>query len=744
MTKKSAQVVKFFACDAEKIRQNVQQQVEQQHSCDEWIKDWPDVDHDWLFGTDYYSPLALSYYQSRKNVVEDAINDRVQQAITDCEKRRYAQTSTKEGMRIALATRINGGGVVRGRGADATGIQAMLSVSFTSKPDQQHDPNDPAPCPPIPLELFSDPVDFHYTMYGPGSGNIRWELTDSESLEEVPWFDLYGRRMTFYNPIGRQTIGRVRLIFNKIADLWVNFQQRPIPAAIAGRVDRNQRLLYRVSKTPGGGNFNFSVVLEFTHLETGQIWYDNHFMEGSNRWRSEWSSMSMDANGVIRHYNFQATSDYLNDLMPIEMGLPMYGTYRMRCILMGYVYQTGDCSVNTTLMGGADGMPMSSKRIFVSHQNRLFAYTPGQTTGLIPALEVTYTRSRPLADAILMDWVYDFHNGIMFRHIVRLENTATHPVGVVVAIEQERTDFEVVFWAKLNPGEVRFLAGSVHAFYPCDNRFISACSIAFENALRIQLYFTAPDNPTVRGGGVTELKYIKSIHYIMIYDEKGEYGYKGDLINNNVLSEITTENLVGQRQTFNLRSFFDLNSYEYYEYGFFEGIHRRFRRPWLTGDEDEYFSRLEVSYEEFLSGRWQYEPNGIITLPLYIVPQVTDALGLTDSVVVDSNDCMWEEDSKTTVLVTRFYRPDGVMIDEEAMRNAFQSAITTNEEQISSSYYEGKIRNIIIKPSVRFGFFMFVGGAIPENINDSLTEVGGFSALSSLGTRFIYKFRREL
>ena len=292
--------VNFFVCSWE----NAQEEVREQRTCDWWIYDWANTDFYWLFGNSYWwiqpqpdhSPLARRYYDQ----LTGELNNAVSQSVGSCESRRYpAQEPPKSGLHLSISSRLDQGaqgGLRRSDsvGGSTSGVSTQLSVPFSpgSAP-----PPPPQPCPDIRRELFSNPVDFGYVLHGPGGGNFRWEWRDQQAVTPDPYFELYGRTLKFSGSSGSQFLGSLHLVIDRLADLWVRFQSRPIPGAVADRVDPAQPLSYQVST--GGGYFGIAAVIEVLHVESGQIRYQS--VHGSNYspgqmttyswWPSGWEQM---------------------------------------------------------------------------------------------------------------------------------------------------------------------------------------------------------------------------------------------------------------------------------------------------------------------------------------------------------------------------------------------------------------------------------------------------------------------
>ncbi|MCX8016675.1 MAG: hypothetical protein N2690_02045, partial [Rhodocyclaceae bacterium] len=516
---KQAVPIEFFACTWE----SAQEEVRRRYPCDVWVYDWPNVDFYWLSGYMYpgmqpqpdFSPLARLYYDHIKIMLDNATS----QAYSQCESRHYASQSEQEpGLRLTVSSRLDRGGVTRNSSTDSSGIEARLSVPFAGGTT----PPPPTPCPMLRRELFAKPVDFDYVLHGPAGGNFRWEWHDPQPVTPDPYFALYGRTLKFYGRSGSDYLGRLHLVIDRLVDLWVRFENRPIPAAVRDRVDPAQPLSYWVSK--GVGYFGIAAVIEVTHLESGQIWYQS--VHGPNYpagqmtpyawWPSGWNQMSMDENGVIRHHGVDLSWD-LSPIDPGTIGLPTVGTYRMRYILLAYGYQTYGRHVRSNALGLGD-MPMSWKPIRISHMPSPINYTPGLTDGIIPPFEVTYTRCPVLSTGILFDAVFDLKYITTFRFVIKVGNTFDFAVGLVVQAAGWQA------WVRLAPGETKYLAGGVSVSgmansnaYPLHpqspyygwqrnwgNASVSMlngqCSVSFS------LFLTAPDNPETMPANMPEKK----------------------------------------------------------------------------------------------------------------------------------------------------------------------------------------------------------------------------------------------
>ena len=131
-----------------------------------------------------------------------------------------------------------------------------------------------------------------------------------------------------------------------------------------------------------------------------------------------------------------------------------------------------------------------------------------------------------------------------------------------------------------------------------------------------------------------------------------------------------------------------------------------------------------------------------ISLTRVMMQQVAALLGVTEYCVMDGDDIRWFVPHPTTgawhnvLWIDRFYTRGGTMLDQSAMRNAFQTVIANNAGNWSN------YRNIVIHPSVRFGSFLDNGGfEVGDYLlgeNAEFTEVSSLSSLSSVSTKFLY------
>lgn len=776
--------VEFFACTWE----SAQEEVRQSRECDWWIYDWPSTDFYWLFGAWWmqpqpdHSPLARRYYDQLTAELDNAVS----QAYNRCESRHYAtQSAPGPGVRLTVSSRLGRAGVRRGK-TRAEGIEARLSVPFAT----EMAPPPPAPCPMLRRELFTKPVGFDYVLHGPGGGNFRWEWRDQQTITPDPYFNLYGRTLRFSGSVGSQFLGSLHLVIDRVADLWVRFESRPIPAAVTDRVDPAQPLSYQISA--GVGYFGIAGVVEVVHLESGQIYsasvhgpsYPVGQMTTYNWWPSGWEQMSMDENGIIRHHNVDWFY-WINTLDPASIGLPTTGTYRMRYILLAYGYQTLDRWVTSTALGSGGDTRMSWKPIFLSHMPSLITYTPGMTDGIIPPFEYTYTRSAVLASGITFDAVFDMKNLTTFRFVAKVGNTFDFAVGVVVQAAGWQA------WVSLAPGETKCLAGGVSISgmgsgnaYPLhpqspnygwqgnwDSGYISMydgqCSISFS------LFLTAPDNPETTPANMPALRATQRWYWdlsswgpqyepewgaIKKYAPDGRYDYEYTLQQYNLTAvAITSINRSITKPSY--QPLIDPATYFVTGYQTSPDVLSSpwHKRPWPTFSGWGNLSvpimingeRLTWNGSQYV---WVPVDAASISLSRAMMQQVAAMLGVTEYVVMDGDDIRWfvpvaynpptyPESFSNVLWIDRFYTRGGAVIDDAAMRAAFQTVIANN----AASWPD--YRNLIVHPSVRFGSFLDNGGfEVGDYLlgpTGDMVEVASLADLGSVSTRFLYHIKPE-
>jgi len=770
--------IEFFAC----TWQSAQDEVRQQRGCDWWIYDWQNVDFYWLFGSSYWwmqpkpdhSPLARRYYD---RVVND-LNNATSQAYSQCESRHYASQSEPEpGLRLTVSSRLDRGGVTRGSTTESSGIGARLSVPFAGGST----PPPPTPCPMLRRELFTNPVDFNYVLHGPGSGNFRWEWRDQQNVTSDPYFGLYGRRMRFSGGVP-QFLGFVHLVIDRLVDLWVRFESRPIPAAVADRVDPDQPLSYQVST--GGGYFGIAAVREVIHLESGHVSYmsvhgPDHApsqLQTYSAWQNGWSNMSADANGIIRHGNVDLSYP-MATLEPVPSGMPADGTFRIRYILLAYGYQTGQRYVYASVPGVSGVAQMSSKPISFSHMPSLVSYTPGETLGLIPPFELTYMRGVVLS-GIEFDAVFDMKNITTFRFVIKVGNTFDFAVGLVVQAAGWQA------WVRLEPGETKYLAGGVSIsgitnwnayllhpqspYHGWQNNWGSGyismhngqCSISFS------LFLTAPDNPETTPANLPALKATRHWYWdlsswgpqyepkwgaIKKYAPDGRYDYEYVLQQYVDLNAVPIKSISrsitkpSHQPLINPATYF-VTGNQTVPHDWISPWHKR---PWpgysvwgsllpimINGERLTWNGSQEV---------WVPVEAVSISLTRTMMQQVAAMLDVTEYVVMDGDDIRWFAPVTESFLrvswIDRFYTRGGALIDDAAMRSAFQAVIDNNAASWPN------YRNIVIHPSVRFGSFLdngsFEVGDYLLGPNGDMVEVGSLAALSSVSTRFLYYIKPQ-
>jgi hypothetical protein len=772
--------VNFFVCSWE----NAQDEVREQRTCDWWVYDWQATDFYWLFGNQYWwiqpqpdhSPLARRYYDQ----LTGELNNAVSQSVGSCESRRYpSQETPTSGLHLSISSRLDQGGIRRSDsagGGSSGGVKTQLSVPFSpgSAP-----PPPPQPCPDVRRELFSNPVDFGYVIHGPGGDNFRWEWRDQQTIPVDPYFELYDRTMKFTGSSGSQFLGSLHLVIDKLADLWVRFEDRPIPASVADRVDPDQPLSYQVSA--GGGYFNIAAMIEVFHLESGQFYttsvhgpdYGIAYLPPYGWWPNGWETMSMDAGGVIRHYNVDWFY-WFDTRDPESMGLPTTGTYRMRYILLGYGYRTETRWVTSNALGLGGDNRMSWKSIWLSQMPGFTTYTPGMTNGLIPPFEITYTRSVVLANGIEFDAVFDLKNITTFRFVVKVTNNHDFALGVIVQASGWQA------WVSLQPGETKYLAGAVSISgmtnwnaYPLHpqspyygwngswgSSYISMynglCSISFS------LFLTAPTQPESTPANLPAKKATQRWYWdlasfgpqyepewgaIKRYATDGRYDYDYNLSAYN-LSAGTLASFnrsitkPAYQALINPASYF-VTGYDTSMYDWGSPWHKR---PWPTYSGWGGLTAPIMASGERLTWNgsqnvWVYASEISLTFTRAMLQQVAATLGVTEYVVMDGDDIRWFELGPggawhNVLWIDRFYTRGGAVVDAAAMRAAFQTVIANNAGSWSN------YRNLTVHASVRFGSFLDNGGfEVGDYLlgqNGDMVEVSSLADLGSVSTKFLY------
>ena len=802
---------------------DAQDEVHRQRPCDWWIYDWPSTDYYWLFGNYYWwmqpmpahSPLARRYYDQ----VTAELNNAISQSVGSCEARRYVTDATTPGLSLRVASRLKGGALGYSDASGNAGLAARLNISFNPNSGSGGSNNDPYACtggtgggsggggtggggtggggsgggggggggggtpPLVPLELFMEPIDFGFVIHGPGGGNFRWEWRDQPNPLPAgdPYFIHYERTLRFTGGNGYEFLGGLHLVIDKLADLWVRFQQHPIPPALASRVDPNQVLRYEVSK--GGGYFNIAAAIEVLHVDSGQIYstsvhgnYAPGYMPGYGWWPngSGWENMSPDASGIIRHYNVDWFY-WINTLDPGAIGLPTTGTYRMRYILLAYGYQTYSRQVTSNALGLSGDTRMSWKSLWLSHMPSLIGYTPGLTDGIIPPFEYTYTRSPVLTNGIVFDAVFDMKNITTFRCVLKVANNHDFAIGLIVQASGWQC------WVHLEPGEVKYLAGAVsisgmanwnaYPLHPLStyygwngnwgSSYISVyngqCNISFS------LFLTAPTPPETTPANLPALKATQRWYWdlaswgpqyepewgaIKRFASDGRYDYDFVLSQYNLsayaLASITRSITKPSYQTPIDPTTYFFTGYNTDMYDWSSPWHKR---PWPAySGWGSLSAPIKINGEQLIWNGSQnvWVPVSEITISLtrVMMQQVAALLGVTEYCVMDGDDIRWFQPHPTTgawhnvLWIDRFYTRGGTMLDQTAMRNAFQTVIANNAGNWSN------YRNIVIHPSVRFGSFLDNGGfEVGDYLlgeNAEFTEVSSLSSLSSVSTKFLY------
>lgn len=796
--------VDFYVCSWDKA----QQEVQKQRSCDWWIYQWPSIDYYWLFGNYYwwqqpqpdFSPLASSYY----NKIVGELNTAVSQAISSCESRRYPpQPTTQAGLSLRVAGHLDHGGSLN-VGSRYSGLGALFAFPFTAtankpvpsptpttpKPITDPTPNPtptptpvppppPVPCQALPRELFAEPVDFSYHLPGPTGGNFRWEWRDQQTIPPEPYFELYGRTMKFVGSSGSQYLGSVHLIIDRMAELWVRFENRPIPASVADRVDPAQAIQYQVSA--GVGYFGIAAVIEVLHVESGEIFTASvhgkeqsiGYMQPWNWWPQGWETMTPDASGVIRHYNVDWFY-WLSTLEPSYTGLPSYGTFRMRYILLSYGYRTEQRYVSSTALSSTGDNRMSWKPIWLSHMPSLIMYTPGVSEGLIPPFEYTYTRAVELSSGIEFDAVFDLKNITTFRFVVKVKNNHDFALGLIVQASGWQS------WVQLAAGETKYLSGAVSVsgmfnwnayplhpqspYYGWTGGWSSSYISMYNGKCQVSfgLFLTAPTQPETFPANLPQKKATQRWYWdtasfaptnapewgmIKRYASDGRYDYEYNLSAYNLgvgqLKSVVKSITKPTYQTLINPATYFVTGYDTSQYDWSSPWHKRLW-PGYTGWSGLTAPIMMRGERQTWNGSsyvWVWVDQIQISLSRALMQQVAAFLGVTEYVVMDGDDIRWFQVSPTgawhnVLWIDRFYTRSGTLIDDAAMRNAFATVIANN-----AASWPG-YRNMSVHPSVRFGSFLDNGGfEVGDYLlseNGDMIEVASLNDLNSVSTKFLY------
>lgn len=786
-TLQQALPIAYFACTWERSRDEVQRQ----RACDWWIFGWPALDFDWVLGygkagqtplTDH-SPLARSYYEQ----LSAAIQAEIAQTLSQCEQRHQAaQTDPKPGLRLSVASRLAQGRAVSASDKHPRRVQTRLTVPFAPNSTPP-----PAACPLLRRELFSEPVEFGYTVYGPGDGNFRWEWRDRQAPQLDPTFELYGRTLRFSGAVLPQFLGQLHLLADRVADLWVRFEPRPLPPEVMARVDPAQPLSYELS--PGSGYFGIAAVIELWHLDSGQIGFmsihgADHApgqLSAPGAWPGGWDVMAMDAQGLIRHHGADLPFA-LWTLDPAALGLPTTGRYRLRYLLLAHGYQTGPRWVRSSALGQNADTRMSWKPLSLSHMPGLSTYTPGLTQGAIEPFEIEFVRSPVLADAIEFDAVFDFKHLSTFRFVVKLVNHLDFAVGLVVQASGWQA------WVRLEPGQTRHLAGAVSVSgmgngnaYPLHpqsphygwGRNWSSSYIAMANgqcSVPFLVFLTAPSSPESTPANLPALRATQRWTWdlanwgpqhaplwaaIKKYGPDGRYDYEA------VLQPSQPDALAITRLTRSItlplhQPLIDPASYFVSGEGTsaYDWVSPWHKRPWPG------YSGWGALSMPIMVNAEQRSWDGVqevwlpvqalsLSLSRAMLQQVAALLGVAEAVQMDGDDLRWFQISASgawhnLLWIDRFYRPDGQVIDDAAMRAAFEAVIQAHATADPPAW--PNLRAIVVHPEVRFGSFLDNGGFEvgdyrpgPEGNFVEVTGGLGLAALSSLSTRFAYRIRPE-
>ena len=765
--------IHFFVCSTEAA----QADTRKQRPCDQWIYDWPTTDHAWLFGDAHpeasplpaHSPLARHYYEK---VLEDLAST-TQQNVNQCEYRRRSEGATpKSGISIQVNTHLtapSNRSSTRDGSWNGRGRLSQLSIRFAP----EHEPPGPRPCPDLPREVFEEPVDFDWVLYGPGGGNFQWQWQPEQGILEEILFDFYERPLRFFagqsNGGTQASLGTLTLTMARVADLSVRFASRPRPPSTAGRINPNQPLRYQL--TTGKGYLNVALVLELEHEATGQFGYSTlnsdlgpGQLPADGPWPDRWDAMSLDSEGVIRHDQAQFIY-HLPALNPAELGLSGWGNFRLRVLLLAYGYDTQPRFVLSNALGTEGDTRMSWKPIWLRHWPSLTGYIPGSSGGIMEPFELLYPVTPILNQAIGFEVVFELHNLTTFRWVVQLTNRLDFTVGLIVQAAGWQA------WITLAAGQTRYLSGAtavsgmgnwnaypLHPFSPeygwhqnWSNAFMrmvdGECQVSF------RVYLTAPDQadcippelPTLQAGlrwqfnpTDLEMRFIPRWSAIKRFSRSGVYEYDFNNADDPILERTPATRLPAYSM---------LDPATYFAQGYDTAPFDTspwHKRPWSQAQQMPIMCRGEKLSAEGFETLWVAADDIALLIQHEHLAWVAAHLGVTDAVIMDGNDISWFQIGPNNtwhnlLWINRFYTLAGVAVDEAAMRAAF-NAMLAHFNDAWPTYY----RTLSVHEAVRFGSFLDNGAA--EMGDYAVNETGHFLEANNLdvnavSTRFLYRIK---
>ncbi|MFO1369826.1 MAG: hypothetical protein U1F46_12585 [Marinagarivorans sp.] len=760
--------VHYFVCSLEQAHKEVQQQK----PCDQWIYDWPNTDYSWLFGNEHpevtplpaHSPLARRYYDQ---VLEDLAHA-AGHNLTQCESRRRSQAAPPvPGVTIHVSSQLPNT-TRRQPPQDPKGRFSQLSIRFAP----EHTPPGPRPCPDLPREVFEEPVDFDWVLFGPGGGNFQWLWqAEQEGAEEI-LFDFYARPLRFYagqTNSGTQepTLGTLTLSMARVAQLSVRFAPRPHPPSTAGRINHNQPLRYQL--TTGKGYLNVALVLELEHETSGQFGFiplgaslAPGQLPAQGEWPTPWDAMSVDSHGLIRHDHAQFIVRVPRP-NPAELGLPGWGNFRLRVLLLAYGYDTQPRFVLSNALGTEGDTRMSWKPIGLRHWPSLTAYIPGSTRGIMDPFELLYPVTAILNQAIGFEAVFELHNLTTFRWVVQLTNRLDFTVGLIVQAAGWQA------WITLAAGQTRYLSGAtavsgmgnwnaypLHPFSPLfgwhrnwGNEFIrmldGECQVSF------RVYLTAPDQadcippglPALQAGlrwranpTDLELSFTPRWSAIKRFSRSGVYEY--DFTN-------ADDPILERTPAIRLPAYAILDPATYFAQGYDTApgdTSPWHKRPWSQALQMPLMCQGEKLSAEGLETLWVAADDIALLIQHEHLTWVAAHLGIAEAVIMDGNDISWFDIGPNNtwhnlLWINRFYTLAGVAVDEAAMRAAFNAMLAHFSDDWPNYY-----RTLSVHQAVRFGTFLDNGAA--EMGTYAINETGNLAEANTLdvnavSTRFLYR-----
>lgn len=248
-------------------------------------------------------PWYLSNEQQR---IANAAYQQQYQQWSSCEAGRYSsQSEPKSGMRLAVSSRLAGGGIAHDESASA-GIAARLSVSFAPGSGPTPPPpctpgSDPTTWPKIPFH-FLHKVDKLGINYYPQNTVVEFTSNYSDTYWKGigPW---EGSKVFIAWSLNGWSLSSVQNYFHmeakvrskKVFDHWVSFKTISNPAPPANLLVRSEAFNIGSLQVQTSAPFNWNapegqrgqgwhIFIEYTHIESDQSWVVERWLETDVGW----------------------------------------------------------------------------------------------------------------------------------------------------------------------------------------------------------------------------------------------------------------------------------------------------------------------------------------------------------------------------------------------------------------------------------------------------------------------------